>query len=59
MADRGRSSAGAVGAIGGGGGVGGVGNGVGAAPRLLLLPLPTPGRTEMAREISLKYTLKV
>ncbi len=56
MADRGRSSAGAVGAIGGGGGVG---NGVGAAPRLLLLPLPTPGRTEMAREISLKYTLKV
>ena len=28
-------------------------------PRLLLIPLPTPGRVEIPREITLKYTQKV
>lgn len=33
--------------------------GLRSPPRLLLIPLPTPGRTEIPREIVLKYTQKV
>lgn len=30
-----------------------------AVPRIVLTPVPTPGRTEVRRELSLKYTHKV